>query len=188
MTKTGRLIATMALAAIASPLAAQEAAPTITPIDMRLEAGAAFYDPWPSGTTIHSGVGYIDPYGAVDYWCGVDYAEAATFPDRLEQNAELLANSRDGNPLFCIYRADAGDIYVLDVLIGSIQRREGSIERVDAVVNVVLGGTGDFAGASGVWVGTTSGRGEGSEVAPGISLPDSILKLMEGYVRVPTSD
>jgi len=184
-------ITSVAIAAIlsltfASPTAAQESsAPSITPISMRLEAGTAFYEAWSSGTTIHSGVGYIDPYGSTDYWCGIDYAEAEAFPDRMAQNAELLGNSRDSAPLFCVYRAEGGDIYVLDVLIGSIERREGSIERVDAVVNVVLGGTGVFEDASEFWVGTTSGRGEGNEVAPGISLPDSILKLMEGFVRVP---
>ncbi len=173
--------------AVAAPSAAQDSEFSITTIEMQLEAGSAFYDAWPSGTTIHSGVGYIRPYGAADYWCGVNYEEAQAYPDRLAQNAELLAHSRDGNPLFCIYRMEQGDIYALDVLVGNVERTGKGIERLDTVVNVVLGGSGAFAGASGIWVGTTAGRGEGSEVAEGITLPASILKLMDGYVRVPDS-
>jgi len=36
-------------------------------IEMQLEAGADFFDPWPSGETILSGVGYIQTFGATDY-------------------------------------------------------------------------------------------------------------------------
>jgi hypothetical protein len=50
---------------------------------------------------------------------------------------------------------------------------------------VIVGGTGAFQGATGLWVGLTQGQGKVSEVAPGRKLPESILKLMNGYVRVP---
>ena len=176
----------LALILCSAPAAAEDGQAGITTIEMQLEAGSGFYDAWPSGTTIHSGVGYIRPYGSADYWCGVDYDEEALFPSAREDMHWLLENSRDSNPLFCIYRLEGGDLHVLDVLVGTISRGEG-FEKVDTIVNVVVGGTGEFEGASGVWVGTTSGRGEASEVAPGRSLPASILKLMQGYVRVPAA-
>lgn len=187
MTLRGKVMAaSMVLPfAIATSSAAQENEFVITTIEMQLEAGSAFYEAWPSGMTIHSGVGYIRPYGRADYWCGVDYAEAEGFPPPQQDLAWLLEDAIDSNPLFCIYRMEEGDIYTYDILIGSIERAEEGIEKVDSVVNVVIGGTGDFADASGVWVGTTAGRGEGSEVAEGITLPASILKLMEGYMRLP---
>jgi len=154
-------------------------------IEMQLEAGAEFFDPWPSGKTIHSGVGYIRPFGATDYWCGVGYKEEEAFRNSREQHRWLIDNAIDSNPLFCIYRTQRGDLYVLDVLIGSIAKSDNSHEKQDSVTNIVLGGTNDFKDASGVWVGATSGRGEEREVAPGLMLPASILKLMDGYVRLP---
>lgn len=51
--------------------------------------------------------------------------------------------------------------------------------------DMVVGGTGAFEGATGIWVGLTQGQGKVSEVAPGRKLPQSILKLMNGYVRLP---
>ena len=178
------LMALACVVAMTGSARAQDAA-VITPVDVQLEAGSGFYQPWPSGQTIHAGVGYIQPFGAADYWCGTGYGEAAAYPDARQAMAWLLPHAIDSNPLFCIYRLPQGDLHVFDVLVGTIERSGSGIEKVDSVVNMVVGGTGEFARASGVWVGTTSGRGETTEVGGGIRLPASILKLMQGYVQVP---
>ncbi len=151
-------------------------------VRVALEAGAAFYSAWPSGKTIHAGAGYIQPYGAVDYWCGTGYSEAAAYPMAQVVTPWTLANADDAHPLFCVYRTRDGDIYAYDILVGAIERGPGS-EKRDSLVNYVVGGTGRFAGATGVWVGSAAGRGDLSKSASGLQWPASIIKQMEGFVR-----
>ncbi|MCA9473991.1 MAG: hypothetical protein KC594_18155 [Nitrospira sp.] len=166
-------------------LLAEESTPKIEAIEMHLEAGAEFFQPWPSGRTIHSGVGWILPYGRADYWCGTDYAEAEAASRSQPEMQWILENSIDSNPPFCIYRTSSGDIYSIDVLVGTIEPLDEGGGRIDSVVNYVVGGTGAFAEATGVWVGRTLGRGQMQSVDDQLELPDSILKIMNGYVRTP---
>ncbi|MGC3981721.1 MAG: hypothetical protein QM808_10700 [Steroidobacteraceae bacterium] len=163
---------------------AAETTKTNTPITMQMEAGFSFFRPWSSGLTYHSGIGYLKPYGAAEYYCGTGYKEAASISLSQPVKDWLLQHADDTNPLFCIYRVSDGDIYTYDVLVGSVSLNEARNEHVDQVLNVVLGGTGKFKNASGFWVGTTSGRGQLKAIRPEWSLPDSILKLMEGYIRM----
>ncbi|UVO55444.1 hypothetical protein [Sphingomonas sp. SUN039] len=155
-------------------------------VRVALEAGAAFYSAWPSGKTIHAGTGYIQPYGAVDYWCGSGYAEAAAYPMGQVVTPWTLTNADDAHPLFCVYRTAVGDIYAYDILVGTIERVPGAKpERRDALVNYVVGGTGRFAGATGVWTGSAAGRGDLTKSNSGLQWPMSIIKQMEGFVRRP---
>lgn len=45
--------------------------------------------------------------------------------------------------------------------------------------------TSAYEGATGMLLGRTPGRGASTDVAEGVSLPVSILKLMEGYIKIP---
>ena len=64
---------------------------------------------------------------------------------------------------------------------------------VDAAADFLVGGTGDYENAMGMIIGYTFGRGEAAipvydgDEGP-IPLPDSILKLMEGYIVFPEED
>jgi hypothetical protein len=179
-----RTVLLLALAPVA--LAAEPAPPAHEEVRVTLEAGAAFHSNWTSGKTIHSGIGTIQPYGATDYWCGVGYAEAAPFPMDKAVAPWMLANANDKQPLFCVYRTPKGDIYAYDILVGPIEAAHPpSLEKLDSLVNFVVGGTVRFAGSTGVWVGTASGRGEGSKSGNGLIWPKSIIKQMEGYLRLP---
>lgn len=182
-----RGIAFAALATGLSPATAAENVPA-SHVEIRatLEAGAAFHSDWTSGKTIHSGTGYILPYGAADYWCGVGYAEATAFPIDSVVSGWTLKNANDKQPLFCVYRTASGDIYAYDILVGPIEApRPPRLEKRDSLVNYVVGGTDKFTGATGVWVGTAAGRGDGQKTSSGMVWPKSIIKQMEGYVRLP---
>ena len=75
------------------------------------------------------------------------------------------------------------DIYVLDLSTGNIQPVVNDDGKMDYLMNIIVGGTGAFEGATGMLLGITPGRGTEDPV-DGISLPDSILKLMKGYVLI----
>jgi hypothetical protein len=181
------IFATLALLAAGSASAA-EPEESFDHIEVRaaLEAGAAFFSSWPTGKTIHAGTGYLPPYGAADYWCGVGYAEATAFPLDRVIAPWMLRNADDKKPLFCVYRTKGGDLYAYDILVGAIEKTEGTAEKRDALVNFIVGGTGDFAGATGLWVGTAAGRGATAKTETGPDWPKSIIKQMEGYIRLPT--
>lgn len=169
------------LAPAADP--APGADPALTPVRVEFEAGAGFFEAWSSGTTFHAGIGYIKPFGAARYSCGTGYAEAREHPSPPGIAQWFAANAIDQNPLFCVYRLKDGDLYAYDYLIGHVQLDPPNDVRNDEVVNLVIGGSGRFRGASGVWTGTTDGRGTLVEVRSGYRLPATILKLMDGYVR-----
>ncbi|MFT3763020.1 MAG: hypothetical protein QM761_10550 [Pseudoxanthomonas sp.] len=153
---------------------------------IELEAGAAHFAPWPQAQkTIHAGLGYIEPFGAAHYACGNGFREEAENPVPAGIKAWFSDNAADKNPLFCVYRLQDGDLYAYDVVIGNQFHRPERDEHKDILVNIVIGGTGAYRNASGVWTGATLGRGEHREIQPGTTLPASILKLMDGYVRLP---
>ena len=175
------------VAAVGNFLFAQgnpEAAYRTVPITLSMEAGSGQFHARPEGGEVHhAGIGYLDPYGPAFYTCGLNYPEAKRFPmpDYFTQSFHQ-AYETDGF-IFCIYTVKDGSIYAYDSVAGRVfTSSEG---RKDEVVNVVVGGTGAFEGATGLWVGLTQGQGKVSEVTPGRKLPESILKLMNGYVRLP---
>lgn len=88
--------------------------------------------------------------------------------------------------LFCIYMLEDGNIYVYDGVVGNVEPAVDADDgRMDYLINVIVGGTGAYEGATGMLLGETSGRGKSTKVSEGVSLPVSILKLMEGYIKIP---
>lgn len=185
------LLAVLSIVAVtfgAGSLSAEENPKTVfktIPVTLSMEAGSGeFVSSRPEGGKVHhSGIGYLDPYGPASYTCGIDYPEAKRFPypDFFTKSFNDAYDS-DGY-IFCVYTVQEGAIYTYDSIAGRVSTTtEG---RKDEIVNVIVGGSGAFEGATGLWVGLTQGQGKVSEVAPGRKLPQSILKLMNGYVRVP---
>ena len=92
---------------------------------------------------------------------------------------------------FAIYRLPDGDIYCYDGIFGTlISGQEGlgldvPSFRNDVLLNVVCGGTGRYEGARGLLMGTAEGSGGAKELRPGFFLPEGLLKLMEGYIKIP---
>lgn len=165
---------------------AEEAPYTLIPITMQMEAGAAQYEAWPGGgKTIHAGIGWILPFGRSEYVAGMGYPEAEAYPMPSYFNDEFMStyNAR----LFCIYHLADGDIYTYDGITGNYKPEltDGDDGKMDYLINVIVGGTGAYEGATGMLLGMTPGRGASTEVSEGISLPVSILKLMEGYIKIP---
>jgi hypothetical protein len=87
--------------------------------------------------------------------------------------------------LFCIYMLKDGNIYAYDGVVGNLEPADGDDGKMDYLVNVIVGGTGAYEGATGMLLGRTPGKGKSTQVAEELSLPVSILKLMEGYIRIP---
>jgi hypothetical protein len=155
-----------------------------TPISMALEAGSGEFRNRPEGGEVHhSGIGYIDPFGRASYSCGLSYPEQKTFPYPEFFTPEWHKAYESDGILFCVYTLQDGNIYTYDSIAGSAEVRPG--EYKDEIINVVVGGTGAYKNAVGLWVGHTQGAGEITAVNPTRKLPRSILKLMDGYIRVP---
>ncbi len=155
----------------------------VIPITMEMEAGAAQYKEWPGGQkTIHAGIGWIHPFGRGEYVAGMGYPEAAEYPEPSYFNDEWMQTY--GTRLFCIYMLKDGNIYAYDGVVGNLEPDEGD-GKMDYLVNVIVGGTGAYEGATGMLLGRTPGKGANTDVSEGVSLPVSILKLMEGYIKIP---
>jgi hypothetical protein len=168
------------------PVQEEEAPYKLIEISMEMEAGASFFKAWPSGgKTIHAGVGWLHPFGRGEYVAGMGYPEAEAYPPPSYFNEEW--NSTYKTDLFCIYRLEDGDIYAYDGIAGALvpELEDGSDGRIDYLINVIVGDTGAYEGATGVLLGRTPGRGANQEVEGGPALPASILKLMEGYIKIP---
>jgi hypothetical protein len=156
----------------------------VIPITMEMEAGAAQYKEWPGGTrTIHSGIGWIQPFGRSEYVAGMGYPEAKKYPEPSYFNEEWMRVYE--TDLFCIYMLKDGNIYAYDGVVGNLEPVANDDGRMDYLINVIVGGTGAYEGATGMLVGRTPGRGKSTEVSQGINLPVSILKLMNGYIKIP---
>lgn len=158
----------------------------VIPITMEMEAGAALYKEWPGGgKTIHAGIGWIRPLGRSEYVAGLDFPETKKFPAPSYFNDEFMATY--GAKLFCIYRLADGEIYAYDGIVGNLEPENKKLDdgKEDYLINVIVGGTGAYEGATGMLLGRTPGRGHSTEVAKDVKLPVSILKLMSGYIRLP---
>ena len=159
------------------------------PISMEMEAGAALFKEWPGGQqTIHAGIGWMHPFGRGEYVAGMGYPEAKDFPEPSYFNEEWMETY--GTRLFCIYRLSDGDIYAYDGVVGNLEPYDSEVDdgKMDYLINVIVGGTGAYEGAKGMLLGRTPGKGASTEITGGISLPVSILKLMEGYIQIPVKE
>jgi hypothetical protein len=153
-------------------------------ITMEMEAGAALYKAWPGGgKTMHAGIGWIEPFGRSEYVAGMDYPEIQKFPKPSYFNEEWMKVY--STKLFCIYMLKDGNIYAYDGVVGNLESADGDDGKMDYLMNVIVGGTGAYEGATGMLLGHTPGRGKNTGVADGVKLPVSILKLMEGYIKIP---
>jgi hypothetical protein len=164
----------------------EEAPYKLITIRMEMEAGADKYKAWPGGgNTMHTGIGWLHPFGRGEYYAGMGYPEAETFPAPSYFNEEWMDTY--STRLFCIYRLADGDIYAYDGVTGNLEPEvsDGDDGKVDYLINVIVGGTGAYEGATGMLLGRTPGRGASTDVSGGVSLPVSILKLMEGYIKIP---
>lgn len=167
-------------------MAGDETAYKVIPITMEMEAGAAQYKEWSGGgKTIHAGIGWIHPFGRGEYVAGMGYPEAENFPEPSYFNEEWMETY--GTRLFCIYMMKDGNIFAYDGVVGNLEPDEGD-GKMDYLLNVIVGGTGAYEGATGMLLGRTPGKGANTEVGEGVSLPVSILKLMEGYIKIPVKE
>ena len=157
----------------------------LVPMVMEMEAGFQFYTPSPdfNGLTIHSGEGWLEPFGRAQYWAGMYPGAAALRPDFMDDAS--WKSMFGGTNLFCIYKFnDTDSFYAWDGIMGNIQPTVSDDGKMDCLINVVCGGTGAFANATGLFIGYTPGRGHTQTTSSNIGLPLSIMKLMEGYVRL----
>lgn len=153
-------------------------------VKLELEASANLYQKWPSGgLTWHHGTGFIEPFGAGEYYCGENFPEAKQHPLSDWLKGMMLQFTGRADALFCIYTVKDGSFYVYDSVAGEREHLDDGSR--NQMINVVVGGTGAYEGATGIWLGLTEGRGEPKEVVPGRRLPAVLLKVMDGYVKLP---
>lgn len=159
-------------------------------VRMAFQAGYAQYQEWTSGTTFHSGIGYFHPFGKCRYYMGdVDFAEAAKFPVEKYFSQDFLKDFCDMG--FAVYRLEDGDIYCWDGIFGTLVQSDEGVGldvpsfKNDVLINMVVGGTGRYEGAVGILSGTAEGSGDAREVKKDFYLPEALLKLMTGYIKLP---
>lgn len=158
----------------------------VVPVEIHMQAGSAGFRPWPGGgDTWHHGRGYLLPFGGASYFCGRGFPEAERLPLAEWQKALFQAETGKADPLFCIYRVQDGDFYVYDSVVASLVTANAGGGRRNQMINLVVGGTGPYEGATGIWLGLTEGAGELVEVAPGRRTPEVLMKVMNGYVKIP---
>ena len=157
-------------------------------IIMEMEAGSGEFAKWPGGgKTYHAGIGYIKPFGKASYYAGIDYPEEKSYPrpDYFNQTWMNLYKTK----YLCIYMLPDGDIFAYDGIVGNYEPfAPGTSEKMDELINVIVGGTGAYDGANGILLGHTQGRGPATEVDNGITLPRSLLKIMQGYINIPIKE
>jgi len=157
----------------------------LIPINIEMEAGRDQWNAWTSGSTIIAGTGWVEPFGRATYHYGFGYAESTD-----ELRPDFMDDSSWSTPYptanLCIYHLDGGDIYTYDGIVGNLAPATDD-GKSDYIIEVIVGGDGIYTGATGMILGYTFGRGEAAvpegQTLP-ISLPDSILKIMEGYILI----
>lgn len=183
-TQSGRLHAAN-LSAVAQVESGQHLHQSVA-VNIHLQANAKLHETWPgSSSTWHYGTGYIEPFGPASYYCGEGFPEQKSFP--LSDWVKGMMGGLTGRPdgLFCVYVVADGNLYVYDSVVGSRRIYKEGLQ--NDTINVVVGGTGAFKGVTGVWLGMTEGRGQMTAVTPGRRVPEIILKIMQGYIRLPDS-
>lgn len=161
-------------------------------VHMKYQAGYAQTEEWTSGKTQHGGVGWFHPFGPSRYYCGTEFAEAAAFP--LEDYFSEYWQKVYDTSLFCVYHLDDGDIYAWDGIFAVRDRGEIEVpldaegERRDVLVNVIVGGSGAYAGAFGLMMGTAEGSGKVGTAANGSVMPEALIKDLRGYIKIPIGE
>jgi hypothetical protein len=85
--------------------------------------------------------------------------------------------------LFCVYQTRAGLLFAWDAPVGARYRyKEGA---QNDRINLIVGGTGQFQGATGLWNGSTEYRGLVTQVIPGHRIQEMTIKIMQGYIQLP---
>lgn len=165
--------------------AGPQAPATTYDVDVHMQASAAIWEKWPNGgTTWHFGKGYVAPFGGGSYYCGKDFPEAAKFPLNQWQLGmfENLTGRADG--LFCVFKLKGGDLYAYDSVTG-MYATENTDGGRNQMINLIVGGTGAYEGATGILLGLTEGMGKSVKVSAERNNPEVLLKIMSGYVKVP---
>lgn len=158
-------------------------------VHMKYQAGYAQMKKWSSGETQHSGTGWFHPFGLSHYYCGVGFDEAKDYPP--EDYFSDYWNKEYDTSLFCVYRMEDGDIYAWDGVFAVRGKGieeipfDSVFERRDVVVNIIVGGTGAYSGARGIMIGTAEGAGEIRQIDEEESLPEVLIKDLQGYLKVP---
>jgi len=154
-------------------------------ITMQMQAGYNEYSHYPGAEkTKHAGIGYLHPFGKCDYWAGFGFPEQKKHPkpDYFNETWESIYKTK----YFCIYRLADGDIYAYDGIAANYEPYKGeSKEKRDHLINVIVGGSGAYKGCNGMMLGMAPGRGDARELEEDVKLPQSILKLMSGYINIP---
>ena len=189
-----------------------EEAPELTPKEdgsvfectMKYHAGYNVYKTWPNGgMTIHSGIGWFHPFGPSEYYGmanipGNECEESKLFPLDKCFTEDWMKNYE--TDLFCIYRLPDGDIYAWDGIFacrgvdpGKCIGFNSELQRQDVLINVIVGGTGKYEGARGLMIGTAEGAGSGKVCGKwpdgkDLELPETIMKDLQGYIRIPNKD
>ena len=189
-----------------------EPAPEITPkengdvyaVHMNYHAGYNVYNTWPNGgMTIHAGIGWFHPFGPSEYFGmanipGNFCEESKEFPLDKFFTEDWMKNFE--TDLFCIYRLPDGDIYVWDGIFAcrGVDAHKcigfnSELQRQDVLINVIVGGTGRYEGARGLMIGTAEGAGAGKVCGKwpdgsDLELPETIMKDLQGYIRIPEKD
>lgn len=159
-------------------------APSVVPMTWEFQASANLAKDYPGATeTWHHGVGYITPYGAAEYYCGKGFPEQKTkqLNDWQKGMFEKLTGRADA--LFCIYKVAQGTMYVWDSVAGSFSMFADGGTRNENV-NLIDGGTGIFANATGFMIGPTEGGGDPVPLANGRRGMQALMKIMNGYVNL----
>ena len=173
-------------------------------VRMNYHAGYNVYKTWPNGgQTIHAGIGWFHPFGPSEYYGmanvpGNFCEESKEYPLEKFFTEDWMKNFE--TDLFCIYRMEDGDIYAWDGIFavrgvdpGKCIGFNSSLHRQDVLINVIVGGTGRFEGARGLMIGTAEGGGEGKVCGKwpdgsDLELPETIMKDLSGYIRIPEKD
>jgi hypothetical protein len=154
-------------------------------ITMQMQAGCNEFNCYPGAEkTKHAGIGYLQPFGKCDYWAGFGFPEQEKHPRPDYFNETWNAQYR--TKYFCVYRLADGDIYAYDGIVANYEPYQGDAkEKRDELINVIVGGSGAFKGCNGMILGVALGRGDAKEIEEDVILPQSILKLMSGYINIP---
>ena len=160
-------------------------------VQIQLEASSNLYQKYGTqGVTWHHGLGFIAPFGYASYNCGKGFPEEKNFPLTPWQAGLFNTLTGRADALFCLYTTKDGTFFVRDSVAGTVYRDtddQGNGASRNMMVNLVVGGSGAYVGATGIWTGFTEGRGTVSSPAAGRMLPAVLLKIMNGYVKIPAA-
>lgn len=159
------------------------------PVRMSYQAGYREYRDWTSGENHHAGIGQFEPFGHSEYVCGINFDEAKNLP--LSNFFSDFWMNNFHTEQMCIYMLKDGWIYAYDGVFGALVEGTENLTpdvpalRNDALVNVIVGGTGAYEGAVGLMIGCTEGSGDIQTASNGLPLPKILWKIMEGYISLP---